>query len=95
MRALALLLAAAATAPPPPLFSPGGSRHLLADDVLIDSMAGGVGVRQGAAERITPLPVLAADSPWESGCLLYWFNSLLRNPADPGELRCYYYLLCE
>lgn len=99
--ALALVLAAAEalsssslTAPPLLTFPAGGGRHLFADDALIDSFSGGVRVRQGRYERVSERPVLLPDAPWEAGCMVYWFNSFLRNPTNHTELRCYYYVLC-
>ena len=44
--------------------------------------------------RISERPVLNPDMPWEHGCMVYWFNSFLRNPSNSSELRCYYYVLC-
>ena len=70
------------------------NRHLFVDDALVERFGGGVGIRQGAPHRVSERPVLNPDAPWERGCLVYWFNSLLRNPANHSELRCYYYVLC-
>lgn len=98
---LAALLAASSVtatttvAPPLELNMPVGSRHLFVDDVLLDRFEGGVGVRQGEPLRVThEKPVLVADAPWESGCLVYWFSSALRSYTNASELRYYYYLLC-
>jgi hypothetical protein len=70
------------------------NRHLFADDLLVDSFSGGVGIRQGSPERVSEHPVLNPDAAWEHGCMVYWFNSFVRNPFNSSELRCYYYVLC-
>jgi hypothetical protein len=90
---LALLLAAQAAAAGITSFD-AENRHIFVDDALVARFDGGVGVRQNTPHRISERPVLNPDMPWEKGCMIYWFNSFLRNPLDHSELRCYYYVLC-
>ena len=72
----------------------GERRHLLVDDVLLANMSGGLRFETSQPLGITDEPVVSADAAWERGCWISWYNSVLVDPLQPGQLRLYYSLYC-